>query len=55
MNTAAATADTHTDSWPQLDEAAFYGLAGESTKAVEPYSEADPLGILPICSSDRRY
>ena len=46
MNTAAATADTHTDSWPQLDEAAFYGLAGEFTKAVEPYSEADPMGIL---------
>jgi len=46
MSTAAAPTDTHTDSWPQLDEAAFYGLAGEFTKAVEPYSEADPLGIL---------
>jgi phage/plasmid primase-like uncharacterized protein len=46
MNTTAAAADTHTDSWPQLDEAAFYGLAGEFTKAVEPYSEADPMGVL---------
>jgi phage/plasmid primase-like uncharacterized protein len=46
MSTAASPADTHTDSWPQLDEVAFYGLAGEFTKAVESYSEADPLGIL---------
>jgi uncharacterized protein DUF3987 len=34
------------DTWPKLDEAALYGLAGEFTKVVEPYSEADPLGIL---------
>lgn len=34
------------DPWPKLDEAAFYGLAGEFTRAVEPYSEADPVGIL---------
>ena len=46
MTTTTAEADTHTDSWPQLDETAFYGLAGEFTHAVEPYSEADPMGIL---------
>lgn len=32
--------------YPVLDEAAFYGLAGEFTKIVAPYSEADPVGIL---------
>ena len=34
------------DTWPLMDQAAYYGLAGEFTKAVEPYSEADPVGIL---------
>ena len=34
------------DPWPTLDGAALYGLPGEFTKAVEPYSEADPVGIL---------
>lgn len=34
------------DEWPKLDEAAFDGLPGELTKAVEPFSEADPAGIL---------
>ena len=37
------------DAWPVLDEAAFYGLAGELTESVEPYSEADPAGILLHC------
>jgi hypothetical protein len=32
--------------YPVLDTAALYGLAGEFTKAVAPYSEADPVGIL---------
>ena len=34
------------DDWPVLDDAAMHGLAGEFTKAVEPHSEADPVGIL---------
>ena len=32
--------------WPILDEAAYTGVAGTFTKAVAPYSEADPAGIL---------
>ncbi len=32
--------------WPQLDEAAFLGLAGRFVRKVEPHSEADPVGIL---------
>jgi len=32
--------------WPELEADAFYGLAGDFTKAVAPYSEADPAGIL---------
>lgn len=32
--------------WPILDEAAYTGVAGTFTKAVAPYSEADPVGIL---------
>lgn len=32
--------------WPQqLDEIAFHGLAGEITRAIEPYTEADPVAI----------
>jgi hypothetical protein len=32
--------------WPVLAEEAFYGLPGQFTKDVEPYSEADPVGLL---------
>jgi phage/plasmid primase-like uncharacterized protein len=33
--------------WPQpLDDAAFYGLAGEIARTIEPHSEADPAAIL---------
>lgn len=31
---------------PTIDPAAFYGLAGEIVKAIEPYSESDPVAIL---------
>ena len=35
------------DLWPDpLDSAAYYGLAGEIVKAIEPDTEADPAGIL---------
>lgn len=37
---------TSAGSWPSLQAEALYGLAGEFTKAVAPYSEADPVGIL---------
>jgi hypothetical protein len=32
--------------WPIMDSPAYYGLPGQFAKAVEPFSEADPVGIL---------
>jgi len=32
--------------WPQMDEAAYQGLAGEMVEAIEPHSESDPVAIL---------
>jgi Protein of unknown function (DUF3987) len=32
--------------WPELDEAAFYGLPGEIVRAMEPHTEADPVALL---------
>jgi hypothetical protein len=32
--------------WPQMDKAAFQGLAGEVVEAIEPHSEADPVALL---------
>jgi hypothetical protein len=32
--------------WPQIDEAAYQGLAGEVVEAIEPHSESDPIAIL---------
>lgn len=32
--------------WPEIAKEAFYGLAGDFTEAVAPYSEADRVGIL---------
>jgi hypothetical protein len=34
------------DEWPKMDESAYYGLAGDVVRAIEPYSEADPVAIL---------
>ena len=34
------------EGWPFINEDAYQGLAGAFTRAVEPYSEADPVGIL---------
>ena len=34
-------------SWPRpLGEAAYYGLAGEFVRLVEPHTEADPASLL---------
>jgi hypothetical protein len=33
-------------SWPQIDEAAFYGLAGEIVRTIKPHTEADPIAVL---------
>lgn len=32
--------------WPVLDDAALQGLAGEIVRAIDPYTEADPVGTL---------
>lgn len=33
--------------WPApLDEAAYHGLAGEIVRALDPHTEADPVGVL---------
>src|SRR5262245_26027662 len=32
--------------WPQMDEAAYQGLAGEIVGAIEPHTESDPVAIL---------
>ena len=32
--------------WPKMDEAGYYGLAGDVVKTIEPHSEADPNAIL---------
>ena len=33
--------------WPEpIDDAAFYGLAGEIVRTIEPHSEADPCALL---------
>ncbi|MFO0699744.1 MAG: hypothetical protein U0236_10980 [Nitrospira sp.] len=32
--------------WPVLDPAAYHGVIGQFVKDVEPYSEADPIGLL---------
>lgn len=39
--------NTATTEWPApLDKAAFHGIAGEITRAIEPHTEADPAAIL---------
>ena len=43
------TTDTgiYRPAWPEpLAEEAYYGLAGEATRIIEPHSEADPTAIL---------
>ena len=39
-------AETRRVPWPQLDSAAFHGLAGDVVRAIEPHCEADPVAIL---------
>ena len=35
------------DKWPDpIDEAAYYGLAGEIVRVIDPHSEADPVAVL---------
>ena len=32
--------------WPELDDAARYGLPGEIVGTMEPHTEADPVALL---------
>jgi Protein of unknown function (DUF3987) len=32
--------------WPQLDQAAYYGLAGKIVQTIEPCTESDPVALL---------
>lgn len=41
-----ATEELEPDPWPVMEEEAYHGLAGEIVKAIEPYTEADPAGLL---------
>jgi hypothetical protein len=34
------------DGWPEMDEAAFCGLPGDIVRTIEPFTEADPAGLL---------
>jgi Protein of unknown function (DUF3987) len=34
------------DAWPIMDDAAYYGLAGEIVRTIDPHSEADPVALL---------
>ena len=46
---AQVSADDHVpaaEDWPKIDAAAFYGLAGDIVRSIEPNTEADPVGML---------
>src|SRR5258705_12090319 len=32
--------------FPSINQAAFYGLAGDIVETIEPFTEADPIAIL---------
>jgi hypothetical protein len=34
------------EEWPTMEPAAYYGLAGDIVRTIEPHSEADPVSIL---------
>ena len=34
------------DHWPKPTDEAFYGLAGDIVRTIEPHSEADPMALL---------
>jgi hypothetical protein len=40
------TANEQKTAWSEMDKAAYYGLAGDFVKALEPHTEADPVGLL---------
>ncbi|HKF07204.1 MAG TPA: DUF3987 domain-containing protein [Xanthobacteraceae bacterium] len=34
------------EAWPKMGEDAYYGLAGDVVRAIEPHTESDPVAIL---------
>lgn len=38
--------ESDSDRWPVLDDDALHGIAGEIIRAIEPETEADPVGLL---------
>jgi hypothetical protein len=34
------------ETWPKMGDDAYYGLAGDVVREIEPYTEADPVAIL---------
>ncbi len=44
-DTPAATGGDGKD-WPVLDDAALYGVLGDTVRAFDPHTEADPAGVL---------
>jgi hypothetical protein len=46
-NTSTKEPEISIPQWPgPPDPAAFYGLAGDMTRAIEPHTEADPVALL---------
>jgi hypothetical protein len=43
---AYSPVDLASVAWPIIDDAAYYGLAGEVVQTIEPHSEADPVALL---------
>jgi hypothetical protein len=42
------TADSNKNNeegWPVMDEAAYYGLAGDEVRTIGPHTEADPVAF----------
>jgi Protein of unknown function (DUF3987) len=40
------TGNVKAETWPSMDEAAYYGPAGDIVKTMAPHTEADPVAIL---------
>src|SRR5262249_1106148 len=44
--TTTTVSVTTTDVWPTMDDAAYYGVAGEIVNTIDPHTEADRVAIL---------
>jgi hypothetical protein len=39
-------ASDYQSQWPEISDAAFYGLAGDIARTIEPHTEADPVALI---------